>query len=131
MNKNGHVFKMFQLQIVLYLAVSLFICLTLLLISAISDFYLIKRWGNPTKTMCFFEVNFFMTEAPIIEKPVHWFAEQIWGSATLLKNNLQHRCFPVKFAKFLRTPFFTDHFQWLPLFFKGLKWLPLKFTHIF
>ena len=29
--------------------------------------------------------------------------------ATLLKKNLWHRCFPVNFAKFLRTPFFTEH----------------------
>ena len=27
-------------------------------------------------------------------------------SATLLKKRLWHRCFPVNFAKFLRTPFF-------------------------
>ena len=30
-------------------------------------------------------------------------------SATLLKKRLWHRCFPVKFAKFLRTPFLTEH----------------------
>ena len=29
--------------------------------------------------------------------------------ATLLKERLWHRCFPVKFAKFLRTPIFTEH----------------------
>ena len=29
--------------------------------------------------------------------------------ATLLKNRLWHRCFLVNFAKFLRTPFFTEH----------------------
>ena len=28
---------------------------------------------------------------------------------------LQHRCFPVKFAKFLITPFFTEHLRWLLL----------------
>ena len=28
---------------------------------------------------------------------------------------LQHRCFPMKIAKFLRTPFFTEHLQWLLL----------------
>ena len=28
---------------------------------------------------------------------------------------LQHKCFPMKFAKFLRTPFFTEHFRWLLL----------------
>ena len=35
--------------------------------------------------------------------------------ATLLKKRLWHRCFPVDFAKFLRTPFFTEHLQWLLL----------------
>ena len=33
-----------------------------------------------------------------------------------IKKRLQHRCFPVKFAKFLKTPFFTEHFQGLLLF---------------
>ena len=32
-----------------------------------------------------------------------------------IKNRLQHRCFPVKFTNFLRTPFFTEHLRWLPL----------------
>ena len=35
--------------------------------------------------------------------------------ATLLKKSLWHRCFPVNFAKFLRTPFFTEHLRWLLL----------------
>ena len=35
--------------------------------------------------------------------------------ATLLKKRLWHKCFPVNFAKFLRTPFLTEHFQWLLL----------------
>ena len=30
------------------------------------------------------------------------------GSATLLKKRLWHRCFPVNFVKFLRTPVFID-----------------------
>ena len=34
-----------------------------------------------------------------------------------LKKKLWHRCFPVSFAKFLRTPFFTEHLRWLLLFF--------------
>ena len=28
---------------------------------------------------------------------------------TLLKKGLQHKCFPVEFAKFLITPFITEH----------------------
>ena len=36
-------------------------------------------------------------------------------SATLLKKRLWHRCFPVNFVKFLRTPFYTEHLWWLLL----------------
>ena len=36
--------------------------------------------------------------------------------ATLLKKRLRHRCFPVNFAKFLRTPFLTEHLRWLLLY---------------
>ena len=32
-----------------------------------------------------------------------------------LIRRLQYRCFCVNFVKFLRTPFFTEHLQWLLL----------------
>ena len=35
--------------------------------------------------------------------------------ATLLKKRLWDRCFPVNFARFLRTPFLTEHLWWLLL----------------
>ena len=35
--------------------------------------------------------------------------------ATLLKKSLWHRYFPMNFANFLRTPFFTEHLRWLLL----------------
>ena len=35
--------------------------------------------------------------------------------ATLSKKRLWHRCFPVNFVKFLRTPFLTEHLRWLLL----------------
>ena len=35
--------------------------------------------------------------------------------ATLFKKSLWHRCFPVNFGKFLRTPFFIEHLWWLLL----------------
>ena len=38
------------------------------------------------------------------------------SSATLLKKRLWHRCFPVNFMKFLRTPFFIERLWWLLLF---------------
>ena len=34
---------------------------------------------------------------------------------TLLQKRLWQRCFPVNFAKFLRTPFLREHLRWLPL----------------
>ena len=37
------------------------------------------------------------------------------GAATLLKKRLWQRCFPVKFVKFLRTSFLTEHLRWLLL----------------
>ena len=36
--------------------------------------------------------------------------------ATLLKKRPWHRCFSVNFAKFLRTPLFTEHLWWLLLY---------------
>ena len=40
--------------------------------------------------------------------------------ATSLKRRLWHRCFPVNFAKFLRTSFFTEHLWWLLLYIRPL-----------
>ena len=37
-------------------------------------------------------------------------------SATLLKKRLWHKCFPVNFGKFLRKPFYIEHFWWLLLY---------------
>ena len=39
------------------------------------------------------------------------------------KRNLcfKNRCFTVNFAKFLRTPFFTEHLRWLLLILFGRK----------
>ena len=36
-------------------------------------------------------------------------------TGTLLKKRLRNTCFPVNFAKFLRTPFFLEHLRWLLL----------------
>ena len=41
--------------------------------------------------------------------------------ATLLKKRAWHRCFPVNFVKFLRTPFLTEHLWWLLLHLVGFK----------
>ena len=36
-------------------------------------------------------------------------------ACTFIKKRLWHRCFPVNFAKFLRTTFLTEHLRWLLL----------------
>ena len=41
-------------------------------------------------------------------------------ACNFIKRRLQHRCFPAKFSKFLRTPFFTEHLWWLLFFAKKL-----------
>ena len=38
------------------------------------------------------------------------------------KKRLWHRCFRVNFAKFLRTPFLTEHLRWLLLPINILHW---------
>ena len=41
--------------------------------------------------------------------------KKVFLPATLLKKRPWHRCFPVNFAKFLRTTFFIQHLRWLLL----------------
>ena len=41
--------------------------------------------------------------------------ESTCDRVSLLKKRLWHRCFLANFTKFLRTPFFTEHFRWLLL----------------
>ena len=38
---------------------------------------------------------------------------------TFLKKRLRHRCFPVNFANFLRTPIFIEHLWWMLLIFQN------------
>ena len=38
-----------------------------------------------------------------------------WKTCNFIKKRLQHRCFPVNFAKFLRTLFFIEHLWWVLL----------------
>ena len=51
--------------------------------------------------------------------------------ATLLKKRLWHRCFPVNFAKFLRTPFLIEHLWWLLLVVLKPENLQIHYKQIF
>ena len=39
--------------------------------------------------------------------------ERIYPRVSLLKKKLWHRCFPVNFVTFLRTPFCIEHLRWV------------------
>ena len=41
--------------------------------------------------------------------------QQVWGLQFCFKKRLWHGCFPMNFAKFLRTPFSIEHLRWLLL----------------
>ena len=45
-----------------------------------------------------------------------------------LKKRLWYRCFPVNFAKFLRTTFFIEHLWWLLLSYEFAKFLKTPFS---
>ena len=51
-------------------------------------------------------------------------------ACNFIKKKLQHRCFPVNIAKFLRTPVFTKHLRWLLLirFTKFFKTTPANWA---
>ena len=51
-------------------------------------------------------------EAAIYEKSMKKDVHRNFVPATLLKKRLWHRCFPVNFAKFLRTPFWQNRSEW-------------------
>ena len=49
--------------------------------------------------------------------------------ATLFKKRLCHRYFPVNFAKFLRTSFFTEHLWWPPLLMKSTNIIIMRLVN--
>ena len=52
----------------------------------------------------------FHRKTPVLEESLF---NKVAGlkDCNFIKKRLQHRCFPVKFANFLRTPFFTEHLR--------------------
>ena len=68
----------------------------------------IKHWEFCLQDCCFTYSR--VTEAVVWRYSVE---KVCLRPGTLLKMRLWHRCFPVNFVKFLRTPFFTEHLRWL------------------
>ena len=67
----------------------------------------------------FLSASYIKKQSP---RRVLWKGEKVKKAppATSLKKRLWHRCFPVNFAKFLRTSFFTEHLWWLLLYIRPL-----------
>ena len=81
--------------------------------------------GN--RAQMFFKIGVLKRFANFTGKHLCWslFLKNLQAEGLQLhKRRLQHRCFPVKFAKLLRTPFLTEHLRWVLL---HLRWLLLYF----
>ena len=71
-----------------------------------------------SRSQMFFKIGILKTFANFTGKQLCWsLFNKVAGlkAWNVIKNKLQQRCFSVKFAKFLRTPLFTEHLRWLLL----------------
>ena len=73
-----------------------------------SQYLLIDR---SSRLQMFFEIVVVRKSANFTGKHLCWSLFLI----IFIKKRLQHRYFPVKFAKLLRTRSFTEHLRWLPV----------------
>ena len=66
----------------------------------------------------FFKIDVRKNFASFLGKHLCWslFLKNFILERDFIKKRLQHRCFPMKFVKLIRTPFFTKHLWWLLLF---------------
>ena len=100
-----------------------------------------QNWKNVTQKQSFAGVlqnrcskNFANLTGDMLES----LFEKVAGlrHCNIIKKRLQHSCFPVKFEKFLRTPFFTEHLRWLLLVISltpySLSWVnrPFRLTQL-
>ena len=81
---------------------------------------------------CSYKFRIFHRKTPVKESVLDRFGSP--QACNFTEKRLYHRCFPVKFVKFLRTAFLTEHLWWLILIItlsvrKLLQWLP--FTLLF
>ena len=114
-------------------------CAFLILESSIcwSEIYMYCRSSHP---MWSIKIGVLKNLAKFTEKHLHWslFFNQVagvsvlieslfWYSCNYIKKRLQHRCFPVSFAKFLRTHFLQNTSGQLRLVLKKIHfWRTLK-----
>ena len=62
----------------------------------------------------------------VVIKTFPYFTGNHLCGSHFIRMKIQHRCFPVKFEKFLRTPFLTEHLWWLFLCYSQLLVFDIK-----
>ena len=62
---------------------------------------------------CSYKFRIFHRKTPVMESLLDRFGGP--QACNFTEKRLYHRCFPVKFVKFLRTAFLTEHLWWLIL----------------
>ena len=83
------------------------LCVKKYLLCTLSRSRLVRtRHYRSSLSQMFFQIDVLKSFANFTGK------HQCWSLAS---NFIKNRCFPVKFANFLRTPFFTEHLRWLLL----------------
>ena len=100
--------------------------------------FVFTPWGS---SAAYAQFKVFMTLFPVILEAVTQMCSvkrcsrkfHIITGKHLFKKRLWHRCFPVNFVKFPRTPYFIEHLWWLLLSFMSLiaRYLPLWGIHYF
>ena len=74
----------------------------------------LQNTSRSSRLQIFLKIGILKNFANVTGKDLRWslFSKNLHAEGLQLhKKRLQHRCFPVKFAKFLRTPFLTEHLQ--------------------
>ena len=83
-----------------------------------------KKWSqNHIFTHCRSSCQEVFCKKGALRNLAKFTGKHLWQSlsATLLKKRLWHRCFPVNFAKLLRTFFLIEQLRWLLLTLEFLK----------
>ena len=75
----------------------------------------VRRWSivDVLQNGCSSKIRKFHRKTHLLESLFN--RVTVLRPCNFIKKKLQHRWFSLKFAKFLRSPFFTEHHQWLLL----------------
>ena len=79
-----------------------------------------EPFAHVLQNRCSYKFHKFHRKTPVLESLFNKVAAP--QACNFIKKRLLHRCFPVKFVKFLGTPCFTEHLRWLLLHLWRPRW---------